>query len=261
MVLDSKVMLLRQKFAIQSVRDWSRVSPAQVLATPDIGEATLNHLRLHLATHGITLANDQTPAFWQSHLYETKLGTLQVSNEDRSVVCPFTVIVDAQEKYPFEFNGITTDKDKRPIIVGTRVQSLGPTHGDYSMVGFEGECHIERKSKEDARGTILGWGERRERFEATLEFLSQVWRAAVIVECSFGELIESAESRGKKSVTENKKILHRQTMAWMTDFTVPWIFCDNRRLAEISAFRIMQRCFASQVQLKKQADETRKIAK
>jgi hypothetical protein len=129
------------------------------------------------------------------------------------------------------------------------------------MVGFEGECHIERKSKEDARGTILGWGERRERFEATLEFLSQVWRAAVIVECSFGELIESAEARGKKSVTENKRILHRQTMAWMTDFTVPWIFCDNRRLAEISAFRIMQRCFASQVQLKKQADETRKIAK
>lgn len=261
MVLDSKVMLLRQKFAIQTVRDWSRVSPAQVLATPDIGEATLNHLRLHLAHHGITLANDHTPDFWQSHLYETKLGTLQVSNEDRSVVCPFTIVIDAQEKYPFEFKGITTDRNKQPIIVGTRVQSLGPTHGDYSMVGFEGECHIERKSKEDARGTILGWGERRERFEATLEFLSSVWVAAVIVECSFGELICSAESRGKKSVAENKRILHRQTLAWMTDFTVPWIFCDDRRLAERSTFRIMQRCFAKQVQLKKQADENRKISK
>ncbi len=260
MVLDSKVALLRQKFAIQTVTDWARVSPAQVLATPDIGEATLNHLRLHLSHHGITLAGDQTPAFWQSHLYETKLGTLQVSNEDRSVVCPFTILIDAQENYPFEFQGITTDRDKRPIIVGTKTVSLGPTHGDYSMVGFLGECHIERKSKEDAQSTILGWGDRRERFEATLEFLSTVWVSAVIVECSFGQLIASAECRGKKSAAENRKILHRQTMAWMTDYTVPWIFCDDRRLAERSAFRIMQRCFSKQIQIRKQADETRKVS-
>ena len=256
MVLDSKVMLLRTKFGIRSVDDWANVEPSQILATPDVGPQTLNHLRLHLAGKGLTLKNDETPAFWQSHLFETKIGTVQLSDQDRSVVSPFTILVDVQEKHPFQFQGIKTDANfgNRPIIVRTKTQSLGPTHGDYSIDGFMGECHIERKSIDDARSTILGWGERRERFEATLEFLSSVWVAAVIVECSLASLIDSAEARGKKTKDENRKILHRQTMAWMTDFTVPWFFCDDRRLAEITTFRIMHRCYAKQLKLQKSSE-------
>lgn len=254
MVLDSKINLLREKFNIARVRDWERVTPQEVLSTPDIGEATLNHLRLHLAGKGVTLRDDQTPAFWQSHLYESKLGTVSVSNEDRAVVCPFTIVIDAQEKYPFQFQGITTDGERRPIIIPTLVESLGPTHGDYSILGMEGECHIERKSPSDAIGTILGWGERRERFENTLKFLSSVFVAAVVVECSLGQLIASCESRGKKTVEENRKILHRSILAWSVDYTVPWFFCDTRRLAELTTFRIMQRCYAKQIQLQKKAE-------
>lgn len=253
MVLDSKVMLLRQRFSINKVSDWGRVTPAQVLGTPGVAEATLNHLRLHLASHGITLQDDQTPKFWQSKLYETKLGTLQVSEQDRSVVCPFTVIVDSQEKYPYEFAGFLTDDGSRPIIVTQEVRSLGASHGDYSMIGFEGECHVERKSIEDARSTILGWGDRRERFESTLEFLSQVWMSAVVVEAPFHELIASAESRGKKSAKENQRILFRQVIAWQIDYQVPWVFCQDRRMAELATFRIMRRCFAKRMELEKQA--------
>jgi hypothetical protein len=254
MVLDSKIMTLRQKFAIRTVNDWTAVTPAEILATPDIGDATLNHLRLHLAGHGVTLKDDETPAFWQSHLFETKLGTVQVSHEDRVVVSPFTVVIDAQEKYPFQFKGLKTDGDGRPIIVRTRVESLGPTHGDYSILGMEGECHIERKSREDARGTILGFGDRRDRFENTLSFLSTLMVSAVVVECSIGELIQSCESRGKKSVEENRKILFRSILAWQVDYTVPWFFCDTRRLAEVATFRLMERAFEKQIRLQKKAE-------
>lgn len=257
MVLDSKIMRLREKFSVRTVKDWTQVSANEVLATPDIGPQTLNHLRLHLAGHGITLKDDETPEFWQSHLYETKIGTVQVSEEDRSLVCPFTILIDSMEQYPFQFKGIKSDAQSgyRPIIVRTRGQALGPTHGDYSLAGFEGECHIERKSKEDARGTILGWGDRRERFEATLEFLSSVMVAAVVVECSWGELVASAEARGKKSVEENRKILHRQVIAWMTDYTVPWFFCDNRLMAERTTFQIMRRFYGKHIQLQKNAEK------
>lgn len=258
MVLDSRVAILQKKFAIEQVKDWEQITTAEILATPEIGEVTLNHLRLHLASHGITLKNDQTPEFWQSHLYDTKLGTLQVSKQDRSIVCPFTIVIDTQEKFPFQFRGITSDREKRPILVPTVIETLGPTHGDYTMRGFEGECHIERKSTKDAIGTILGWGERRERFEKTLEFLSGLWVGAVIIECSYGELINSVESYGKKTIEENRRILHRQVMAWMCDFTVPWFFCDDRRFAEVHAFRLMQRCWAKKIEMQKREEKKEK---
>jgi hypothetical protein len=251
MVLDNKIEILQRKFDIRFAYDWQRVTPAEVLATPDVGEVTLNHLRLHLAAHGLTLKNDATPEFWQSKLYETKLGTLQVSKEDRSIVCPFTILVDSQEKHPFLFRGFTTDREKRPLVIPTLVQTLGPTHGDYSVAGLEGVCHIERKSIDDARGTILGWGDRREQFQRTLAFLSSIPFAAIVIECTFGELINSAESRGKKTIEENRKILHRQVLAWQTDFTVPWIFCDDRRFAERTTFRIIQRCWTKQIESQK----------
>jgi len=258
MVLDSKIMLLRSKFGILRVSDWSKVSPNEILTTPDVGSKTLNHLRLHLAGHGITLKDDETPAFWQAHLFETKLGTIQVSDEDNSVVCPFTIIVDAQEKHPWTFQGFRTDSDlgeRRPILVRTKVAGLGATHGDYTMAGFEGVCHIERKSKEDAMGTILGWGDRRERFKATLEFLASIKVAAVVIECTFGDLVNSAESRGVKSIAENRLILHRQVLAWATDYRVPFIFSDDRRFAEANAFRIMARCYSKQITSQKKSEK------
>jgi hypothetical protein len=256
MVLDSQINVLRRKFSIRSIEDWRNVTPSEVLSTHNVGPQTLNHLRLHLAGHGVTLRDDETPAFWQSHLYESKIGTVQLSDEDRSVVAPFTILIDAQEKHPFRFEGMLGDSEDegRPIIARTRVESLGPTHGDYSIDGFDGECHIERKSKEDAIGTILGFGDRRERFERTLEFLSSIWTAAVIVECTIGECLKAVETRGKKTVEENRKILFRSVLAWQIDYTVPWIFCDSRRLAEIATFRIMNRCFHKKLELWKESE-------
>ena len=243
MVLDAKIARLREHFGIQQPEDWQGVMPEWVLAVPEVGPQTLNHLRLHLAARGLTLRNDQTPAFWQQHLSSDKLGTSHLDGTDAAVVCPFTVLVDSQEKNPFTFAGIRADarQQNRPMIVPTEWRSLGPTHGDYSIAGMEHEVHIERKSREDCQGTLLGWGERRERFERTLKFLAEIPSSLVIVECTEGELYRTAPSRGKKSARENAKILMRSIGAYQDDFRVPWRFADTRRLAEIVTFRWLER--------------------
>ena len=168
-----------------------------------------------------------------------------------AVANPFTIIVDSAEQHPFSFTGIRADASRKrkgdsenPILaVETITQSLGHGMGDYSILGMVGRCNIERKSMNDAHGTFLGWGRRRERFEIELVNLAAMERGAVVVECSFGSLIANAPEFGEKTAAENAKILSRQVIAWQQDFSVPWFFCDSRRLAEIVTFRLLARFY------------------
>ena len=61
MVLDTKILTVRQAFNIESLADWSRVAPDDVLSLDGIGPATLDHIRLYLAGNGQTLKDDRTP--------------------------------------------------------------------------------------------------------------------------------------------------------------------------------------------------------
>jgi len=171
------------------------------------------------------------------------------------------------EQHPFSFEGVRADISDMntaqrqafksgawdgSISVQTKFRSLGASNGDYSIEGFEGRCHLERKSMEDAQGTILGWGDRRERFQRELANLAQMESAAVVVECSFGDLLAQAPEHGKKTAAENRKILFRQVLAWQQQYRVPWIFCDSRSMAEITAYRWLDRFFRTQTQVKKE---------
>ncbi|MEL6898593.1 MAG: hypothetical protein AAFP90_21050 [Planctomycetota bacterium] len=211
-------------------------------------------MRLHLANHGLTLKGDQTPAYWQQNLSAVR-GTTAIADNQRAIVTPFTILVDSAEQQPFTFQGMRADGQdaERPYIVRTRQAHLGVSHGDYSVLGLEGEVHIERKSMDDVIGTVLGWGSRREQFQQTLSRLAEMPSSAVIVECTFGAAIEAMHSRGKKSAAENKRIFHRQVMAWQDDYRVPWLFCDNRRLAEISTFQWLRRQWKHAQKAKKRA--------
>jgi len=165
------------------------------------------------------------------------------------------ILVDTYEQHPWTFDGIRGDADVggRVIHVRTTRRTLGPGWGDYSLDGFDGRCHLERKSVEDAHGTILGWGERRERFVRELENLAGIECSAVVVECSLHHLISNAPSHGRKSSAENAKILLRQILAWQQDFRVPWVFCDGRRFAEIAAYRILERFWRNATKEEKEA--------
>lgn len=253
MVLDSKLDLLRFHFQIKHVSDWCKVSPAQILAHPGIGEATLNFIRHMLATDDLTLLDDQTPGFWLSHIKKTQLGAYQLGRDEQSVLCPFTILIDSQEKIPFTFQDMVkeTRDGAQPIIVPTKRQSLGPSHGDYSIEGHEGHVHIDRKAVNDCIGTVLGWGDRRENFVETLQYLGGCEVSAIVVEGSFGACIKEARETKGKTAAENKRIFHRQVLAWQQDFAVPWIFCDTTRFAEKTTFQILRRYFKNFIEREK----------
>lgn len=155
----------------------------------------------------------------------------------------FVIVIDSAEQHPFAFTGLRhdSDKDYEPIIQPTIRQSLGRhpnSLGDYSLVGGIGRCHIERKSMDDAHSTILGFNDgHRERFESELGNLSKIESAAVVVECSLEDLLKNAPQYGVKTPQQNAKTLFRSILAWQNDYRgVPWIFADDRRLAEQATY-------------------------
>lgn len=241
-MMDSQIKTAGEKLGIVKPGDWTKIRPEQIRRIHGCGPATVDHLRLYLAARGLTLRDDATPAYWQQNLAAARIGG-KVAKSDTAVVVPFTVLIDNQEKMPFAFQGITADADQkyRPLIVPTCVVSMGPTHGDYSMQGFEGQAHIERKGVDDAIGTFLARGDRHDRWLATMEFLASIPTAAVVVECSLGSMLKQVIARGSRSKQDLRKTLHRQVLAWEQDYRVPFVFCDTPRLAELSTFSILNR--------------------
>lgn len=195
-----------------------------------------------------------------SHTKTPKSGRADVGKSKEPLLNPFGILVDSAEQHPFTFQGIHADSDRKNrllvvtpginlhrVCLGRHPHSLG----DYSIEGFIGRCHVERKSMADAHGTILGWSSdgpdygRRERFEQELANLANCQAAAVVVECSFGELLDNAPEydNGKKTAACNRKILSRSVIAWTQDYGVPWLFCESRRHAEITTFRWFDRFY------------------
>lgn len=169
---------------------------------------------------------------------------------EKPLLCPFTILVDTAETFPFTFQGLRADSDQsyRPLIVETKRVCLGrypDSLADYTLEGGYGKCHVERKSMEDAHGTLLGFKDgRRERFESELSNLKKIDHAAVVVECSFEDFLKHAPTHGKRSAAENQalhaKILNRSVISLTYHYGVPWQFAGSRRLAEQWTFRFLK---------------------
>lgn len=227
------VSRISEWLGVSNLDEWRQISPLQVMQAEGIGPKSLDTLRRWLAEQGTTLHDDATPEAWLDAF----------SSERAPYPSDFIVLVDRQEKNPFTFAGIhhDADRDYRPMAVQTRVVSLGASHADYSVAGFEGRIAIERKSLEDAQSTFFSYGERRERFERELAYLASIESSAIIVECTRGELYGSVESRGRRTEKELARNLQRSLIAWEQDYRVPFVFCDSRKLAEVECFRRLQR--------------------
>lgn len=256
MVLDSKIKAIREAFSIETLDQWALIKPDWILELHGVGPETLNHVRLYLAARGRTLRDDQTPAYWQQHLSKSKIGG-SLTDDDNAVVSPFTILIDEQEKLPFTFEGHRADADQehRPLIIQTEVKHLGPTHGDYSLKGYEGQCHVERKSCDDAISTFLAepGGERAERWKRTMAFLAEIATGAVVIECTIGQMLASVEARGKRSKAALMKSLFRQVLAWQDDYRIPFHFCDDRPLAEKTTLAIFRRFHRKSTQTRQAA--------
>jgi hypothetical protein len=255
-MLDHQIKIAADAFGITCPEDWCKIRPDEIRAIHGCGPATVDHLRIYLAARGLTLRDDATPVFWQTNLSAARIGG-QVSKVDTATVLPFTILVDTKEQQPFAFQGFLSDSDTkfRPLLVRTELKNLGPAHGDYAIRGMEGEAHIERKGVSDAIGTFLSQGERRERWLKTLEFLAGIECAAVVVECSFGAMLKSVESRGSRPVDVLRKTLHCQVLAWEQDYRVPFVFCDSRRFAELTVLEILKRYYRHATDSRKTPEE------
>jgi hypothetical protein len=185
------------------------------------------------------------------------------------VRCPFTILIDKAEKAPFSFDGLRArsfiDKEMREYQPRTERRYLGIGMGDYTIEGYEGRISIERKSMTDWQGTLLGWRheesagdwtidiDRRARFKRELGILSAMDCKAVVIEASFGECLTEAPAWGKRTSLENAKYLHSTYISWQQEFPgVPWIFCDDRRMAEITTFRIIEQFWARHAKERRQ---------
>lgn len=181
-----------------------------------------------------------------------------------TAVSPFEILIDLAEKAPYSFEGIRARsfvlKDQPIYAPQTRRQFLGVGCGDYSLAGFEGRVGIERKSMKDFQGTLLGWRhevetggsgswtvdvDRRARFKRELKTLAGFECKAVVVEATMGECVFSAPEWGKRTAAENSKYIHSTYLAWIVEFPgVPWIFCNDRRHAEVVTFRLLESYWA-----------------
>ena len=165
-----------------------------------------------------------------------------------TIANPFVVLIDSNEQQPFEFHGIRSDANHghRPLAVFTQWRCLGrhPNQlGDYSIDGFVGRVHVERKSIKDCQGTILGFGGARDRFERELANLSQVEASLVVVEGSFAAVLAEENEHRTREHRVIAKQLMRSIIAFQQDYRVPWMFCDSRHMAEIVTFRFLERFY------------------
>ena len=156
-------------------------------------------------------------------------------NETEALVVPFVISVDGREQLPYRFDGLRADAadGRRALIVETQWQHL--VTADYSILGMHDRIAIERKSLDDLFGTL---GRRRDNFHDEIGRMTRLEFAAVVVEASWWQVLNDPPEWSKV----RPKSVYRTVIAWQQEFPkVHWWFCDNRRLAEVTTFRILER--------------------
>lgn len=152
------------------------------------------------------------------------------------LLLPFTIAISSAEQLPWTFQGIHADsrQNNRPLLVP--IQRMYLKTGDYSIVGHESLLAGERKSFEDLFRTL---GTERERFEREhqrmAEMIAAGGHAFVLIEAEYGDcLIPPSYSK------LNPRTIYQTAIAWGQRYRVPWIFCGDRRGAELRCFRELE---------------------
>ena len=150
------------------------------------------------------------------------------------ISAPWEVVIDTREQTPWQFKSLQgLDKQKKgppsPLVIKSQSKALKT--GDYSIVGYEDQFTLERKSLEDALGTFTSG---RERFERELERMASMKFAAVVLE--FPAWPRIPKERKVKWHTMEGSI-----RAWRQRFGVHFIHCSNRLFAELTAIQEMWR--------------------
>lgn len=162
--------------------------------------------------------------------------------------CPFTVSIEQREQARWMFTNIHAGckQHYRPLLIQTEIVHMKT--GDYSIMGNHHLYTIERKSLADLYHTL---GQGRENFEEEHKRMAEMIRAggfaAVVIEAPL--LIHETEWWGEtlcnpdESSKLNPASLLATMYAWMVRYQVPWIWAGDKRRAELTCFRLLEKCW------------------
>lgn len=154
---------------------------------------------------------------------------------------PFTIAISSAEQAPWTFQSIPGDvKEKCKFWMVLRSRMYLKT-GDYTILGMQDRIAIERKSAADLWSTLTGSKSnktRRQVFERELARLQDMERAYIVVESDWPSMFDDPPTGALP------KTIYRSYLAYMNRFPgVHWVFCHGRRIAELTAFRILKRFY------------------
>jgi len=159
-----------------------------------------------------------------------------VSRTQSVLTAPFAVLIDGREKAPYRFTDIRADArhGRGRIIVPTEWAHLKT--GDYTIRHMKSIVAVERKSLADLYSTL---GQHRDRFEAEHQRMAEMRRAAVVIEASWRDILRNPPERSKLI----PKTVFRTAMSWFMRYGVPWFAVEDRRMAELTTFRLLEKAW------------------
>lgn len=154
-------------------------------------------------------------------------------------VSPFVILVDSNEKYPFNFSSIIGDSVDAHAAIDVRTERKRLKTGDYQIKGFPSGITIERKSKADLFSSVHP-GQRRDDFIERLGRMERMFQnSVVLVECYPSELYENPIEFGSL----NPKMVYRTTLSWGLQFGTAWHWAADRETAAQVAYRILEKWY------------------
>jgi len=132
------------------------------------------------------------------------------------------LLIDTREQSPFQFPGYDCT-----IVFGT------VTTGDYSLVGMDSRCAVERKSLDDLLGCLTGAG--RERFERELQRAKGLDAFAVVVEASMQDM---AEHKYRSKMLPHAAL--QSVLAFTMRYRTPFIWAGSRNGAEYATYHFLR---------------------
>lgn len=117
------------------------------------------------------------------------------------------IVVDSREQEPYSFSA---------PVVRKKLDA-----GDYSLVGFETQVAVERKSIPDFVGTVIRG---RDRFRNELKKLQSYERACVVVEGNFRDVLDGRFAGGT-----HPHAIVGAALSIIMDYGIPVFFCSDRQ--------------------------------
>lgn len=147
-----------------------------------------------------------------------------------------TIIIDSNEAQNRRLANGEISPSQAYKFEGFRTQVANLYTGDYSLLGYEGEVSVERKTKSDWYGCLAGpGGDSRRRFRDCLGRLRVLPSRCVIIEAGLDGL---AVPPSYSSLTGAQSL--GAYVSWQEEFGIPIIPAPSREWAERLTLRWLQ---------------------